>query len=61
MDDAHKPQASTAPELHGILAEYDTPDQLISAAEQVKQAGFEKWDTYSPFQSMASTRPWASR
>jgi mono/diheme cytochrome c family protein len=46
----HKPQAaSTAPELHGILAEYDTPDQLVSAAKKVRAAGFEKWDTYSPF------------
>ena len=49
MDD-HKPLAqSTAPELHGILAEYDTPDQLVAAATQVRKAGFEKWDTYSPF------------
>jgi mono/diheme cytochrome c family protein len=46
----HKPQAeSTAPELHGILAEYDTPDQLIDASTKVRKAGFEKWDTYSPF------------
>ena len=46
----HKPQEkSSAPELHGVLAEYDTPDQLISAAHKVRQAGFEKWDTYSPF------------
>jgi mono/diheme cytochrome c family protein len=50
MSDDHKPQAeSTAPELHGILAEYDTPDQLVGAAEKVRAAGFEKWDTYSPF------------
>lgn len=50
MSDDHKPQAAdTAPELHGILAEYDTPDQLVSAAEKVRKAGFEKWDTYSPF------------
>jgi mono/diheme cytochrome c family protein len=46
----HKPQEqSSAPELHGILAEYDTPDQLIDAATKVRKAGFEKWDTYSPF------------
>jgi mono/diheme cytochrome c family protein len=50
MSDDHKPKAEPkAAELHGILAEYDTPDQLISAAEKVKKAGFEKWDTYSPF------------
>jgi mono/diheme cytochrome c family protein len=46
----HKPQEkSSAPELHGVLAEYDTPDQLVSAAHKVREAGFEKWDTYSPF------------
>jgi mono/diheme cytochrome c family protein len=50
MSADHKPKAeSTAPELHGILAEYDTPDQLLSAAKKVRAAGFEKWDTYSPF------------
>ena len=33
----HKPQAeSTAPELHGILAEYDTPDQLVAASKKVR-------------------------
>lgn len=50
MSDDHKPKAEPkAAELHGILAEYDTPDQLISAATKVREAGFEKWDTYSPF------------
>ena len=50
MSADHKPKAeSTAPELHGILAEYDTPDQLLSASKKVREAGFEKWDTYSPF------------
>jgi mono/diheme cytochrome c family protein len=50
MSDDHKPQAeATAAELHGILAEYDTPDQLVSAAKKVRAAGFERWDTYSPF------------
>jgi len=50
MSADHKPKAeSTAPELHGILAEYDTPDQLLSASKKVRDAGFEKWDTYSPF------------
>src|SRR6188768_830739 len=46
----HKPEPQPqAPELHGLLAEYDTPDQLVSAAKKVRDAGFEKWDTYSPF------------
>ncbi len=46
----HKPEPQPqAPELHGLLAEYDTPDQLVSASKKVRDAGFEKWDTYSPF------------
>jgi mono/diheme cytochrome c family protein len=46
----HQPEPeSQAPELHGLLAEYDTPDQLIHASTKVRDAGFEKWDTYSPF------------
>jgi mono/diheme cytochrome c family protein len=46
----HKPEPkSEAPALHGLLAEYDTPDQLIHAAKSVRDAGFQKWDTYSPF------------
>jgi mono/diheme cytochrome c family protein len=50
MDDSHKPQPEpTVAELHGILAEYDTPHQLVGAAKKVRDAGFEKWDTYSPF------------
>jgi len=39
---------SEAP-LHGLLAEYDTPPQLIHAARKIRDAGFTKWDTYSPF------------
>lgn len=51
MSDEHKKSASTPSEapLHGLLAEYDTPPQLISAAKKIRDAGFTKWDTYSPF------------
>lgn len=51
MSDEHKhsaPKPSEAP-LHGLLAEYDTPPQLLSAAKKIREAGFTKWDTYSPF------------
>jgi mono/diheme cytochrome c family protein len=37
------------PPLHGLLAEYDTPDQLIRAARKIREAGFSKWDTFTPF------------
>lgn len=34
---------------HGILAQYETPQQLLKAAEHVRNAGFRDWDTYTPF------------
>lgn len=36
-------------ELHGLLAEFDTPGALIAAARKVKNAGFTEFDCYSPF------------
>jgi mono/diheme cytochrome c family protein len=36
-------------ELYGLLAEFDTPGALIAAAEKVRDAGYTKWDCYSPF------------
>jgi len=35
--------------LHGILAEYDTPTALVLASRKVRDAGFSRWDTYTPF------------
>lgn len=35
--------------LHGVLAEYETPGELIAAAENVRDAGYTKWDCHSPF------------
>lgn len=35
--------------LHGLLAEYTTPQELLSAARRVKDAGYSRWDTFSPF------------
>lgn len=36
-------------QVHGLLAEYETPQKLIAAARRVKDAGFTRWDSYSPF------------
>ncbi len=33
----------------GIAAEYDSPGALYHAAERVRDAGFKRWDVYSPF------------
>jgi mono/diheme cytochrome c family protein len=36
-------------ELYGLLAEFDTPGELVEAARKVRDAGFTEFDCYSPF------------
>lgn len=43
----HDAQAN-AP-LHGILAEYDNPTAVVKASKKVRDAGFTRWDTYTPY------------
>ena len=31
------------------LAEFETPDQIIAAAERVRDAGYERWDVHTPY------------
>jgi Protein of unknown function (DUF3341) len=38
---------STRPVL--LLAEFETPDQIIAAAERVRDAGYEHWDVHTPY------------
>jgi mono/diheme cytochrome c family protein len=47
-DEKHVEEPGEAP-LHGLLAEYKTPEDLKRAAEKVRNAGFKNWDTYTPF------------
>lgn len=35
--------------LYGVLAEYDTPGELIEAARRVRDAGYTEFDCFSPF------------
>lgn len=35
--------------LWGLLAEFQSPDRLVDAAIQVREAGFKKWDAHTPF------------
>ncbi len=41
-------ETGSAP-LHGFLAEYDNPTALVRASKKVRDAGYTKWDTYTPF------------
>ncbi|MCX7016445.1 MAG: DUF3341 domain-containing protein [Candidatus Sumerlaeota bacterium] len=48
----HNAQPTPAPEpktLWGLLIEFDSPEALKRAAERVRDAGFTRWDAYTPF------------
>jgi len=40
---------TTIPALYGLLAEFETPTELVRAAEAAYAAGYRKMDTYSPY------------
>ena len=35
--------------LYGLLTEFESPSLLMKAVEQVRDAGFKKWDVHTPF------------
>ncbi len=35
--------------LYGLMAEFDSPGALVAAAKRTREAGFRKFDAYSPF------------
>ena len=35
--------------LYGLLAEFDSPTELVDAANSVREAGFTRTDAFSPF------------
>lgn len=35
--------------IYGLLAEFDTPTQMVDAAREVRDAGYTKTDAFSPF------------
>jgi hypothetical protein len=38
-----------APRLHGLLAEFDSPDTLVAAGRRAVQEGYRELDAYTPF------------
>lgn len=34
--------------LHGVMAEFDRPEQLLAAAERAREAGYRDMDAYTP-------------
>ena len=34
---------------YGIIAEFDSPATILRAAEKVRDAGYRRWDTFTPF------------
>lgn len=43
----HKPSGSPAP--YGVVGIYDNVDSLLDAAKRVRDAGFTRWDSHTPF------------
>lgn len=41
--------STTLKRVHGYLAEFDSVKDLYHAAEEVRDAGFQRWDVHSPF------------
>src|SRR5215813_11599000 len=36
------------PPVHGLMAEFEDPNQLVSAAHRAREAGYRRMDAYSP-------------
>jgi mono/diheme cytochrome c family protein len=49
MSEPHSPDTSGDTPLHGLLAEYESSGALLAASRAVRDAGFAKWDTYTPY------------
>ncbi len=45
---AKAPKVSTEPTLYGLIAEFDNADALLAAAEKTRDAGYKKFEAYTP-------------
>jgi hypothetical protein len=37
------------PAIYGVMAEFDSPEELVRATEKAREAGYRRMDAYSPF------------
>jgi|SRR5688572_18979466 len=42
-------KTETGERVYGVMAEFGSPAELYHAAEKVREAGYRRWDVYSPF------------
>src|SRR3954470_5572631 len=47
MHSGHTQEIETG--LYGLMAEFETPGQLVAAARKVREAGFKKFDAFTPY------------
>jgi len=47
--DEKTPETPGPAALHGLLAEYDTPAGILAASQKIRDAGYSRWDTFTPF------------
>ncbi len=45
----------SAPKRYGLMAEFETPQELVEAARRTNEAGFTRFDAYSPYPIEALT------
>ena len=46
---APAPSAAIASRPYGIIAEYETTASVLHAAEKIRDAGYRRWDVFTPF------------
>ncbi len=45
----------SGPKLYGLMAEFENPQDLVDAARKTREAGFKRFDAYSPYPIEALT------